>query len=360
VLPASNKGVGMNIGFPDVCLTPAPPAPPVPVPYPNLALNAQAAPFSLTVKVSMVNALNMGSEIPLTSGDEPGIANPTIKGPGRYTMGNPVVMVEALPAINLTCPTNGNNMNNPLGAVLVPSITNVFFGDRAQPAPPLGAPRSVDLAAVTRLAGSIAPSGPVSGTTQPGGVACLAVPVFSSDVSARVYSAVGRPGGGRVTALVLDLRGCPGGDVDACLRLAGDFLDRGSMIATMIDPDGDAIVHRARHGDPYTFPLFLLVDRLTASAAELFAGSLQQNGRAVVVGERTYGKGTAQTLLPGFAEPSACYATVATFTLPNGEPIEGRGIYPDVEVPADAALDAALTMITSPQPRARCADAASR
>ncbi len=63
MLPASNKGAGMNIGFPDVCLTPAAPAP-VPVPYPNMAMNAMAAPFAATVKVSMMNALNMGSQIP--------------------------------------------------------------------------------------------------------------------------------------------------------------------------------------------------------------------------------------------------------------------------------------------------------
>src|SRR4051812_18030329 len=100
MLPASNRGVGMNIGFPDVCLTPAVPAP-VPVPYPNIAMNVQAAPFSPIVKVTMMPAINMGSKIPMSLGDDAGVAHPVFKTMGMYTMGNPVVLVNSLPAVNL-------------------------------------------------------------------------------------------------------------------------------------------------------------------------------------------------------------------------------------------------------------------
>ncbi len=145
MLPASNKGVGMNIGFPDVCLTPVGPAV-VPIPYPNIALNAMAVPFSPVVKVTMMPALNMGSKIPMTMGDEPGVAHPMYKQMGAYTMGNPIVYVDKLPAINLLCPTTGNNMNDGLGAVLVPSVTNVLY-TLAPSSPEGGAaagPRSFD------------------------------------------------------------------------------------------------------------------------------------------------------------------------------------------------------------------------
>jgi carboxyl-terminal processing protease len=98
----------------------------------------------------------------------------------------------------------------------------------------------------------------------------------------------------------------------------------------VIEPDGDEMAFAARQGDPYQFPLALLIDRGTASAAELFAGCLKAHGRAVLVGETTYGKGSIQKLVPGFAEPGAHYATVATFILPNGEPIEGRGVSPHI------------------------------
>src|ERR1700734_2370282 len=115
MLPASNKGVGMNIGFPDVCLTPAGPVP-VPIPYPNMAMNAMAVPFVPTILVSFMPALNMMSKIPLTLGDQPGVATPLFMQMGAYTMGNPIVMLQGLPAVNLTCLTTGNNMNNPVGA----------------------------------------------------------------------------------------------------------------------------------------------------------------------------------------------------------------------------------------------------
>jgi carboxyl-terminal processing protease len=77
MLPASNRGVGMSLGFPDVCLTPPVP---LPVPYPNMGFNAMSAVFSPVVKVSMLPALNMASFVPMTMGDELGIAHPTFKG----------------------------------------------------------------------------------------------------------------------------------------------------------------------------------------------------------------------------------------------------------------------------------------
>ena len=324
MLPASNSGVGMNIGFPDVCVTPVGPVP-VPIPYPNMAMNATAVPFAPNVLVSFVPGLNMGAEMPMTLGDQAGVESPFM-GPGRYTMGNPTVLVNALPAVNLLCPTTGNDFINPLGAVLVPSITNVFYG-RA------GGPRqgAVDVSAMGELARALAEPAPMEALSAEG-VAVIAVPVFSSGVPARVYSAVSRWGADRIRALILDLRGCPGGELVAMLELAGDFLPDGTVLVTATDGDGDDTVYRAHQERPYPFPLVVLVDRRTASVAELFAGALQAHGRAVVVGERTYGKGTAQKLLPGFAEPQACYATVATFALPNGAPVEGRGIRPDVAI----------------------------
>jgi carboxyl-terminal processing protease len=325
MLPASNSGVGMNIGFPDVCVTPVGPVP-VPIPYPNMALNVMAVPFAPNVLISFMPGLNMGAETPITLGDQAGVESPFM-GPGRYTMGNPTVMVNALPAVNLLCPTTGNDFINPIGAVMVPSITNVFYSRAGGPS--LGV---VDAEAMTQLSRALAGSAPIE-TLSPEGVAFIAVPVFSSDVPARVFSAVSRWGQHRVAALILDLRGCPGGELVAALELAGDFVPEGTLRLTATDADGDDTVYRSRHDKPYGFPLVVLVDRRTASAAEIFAGTLQVHRRAVVVGERTYGKGTAQKLLPGFSQPCACYATLATLTLPNGEPVEGRGIRPDVETP---------------------------
>jgi carboxyl-terminal processing protease len=199
----------------------------------------------------------------------------------------------------------------------------------------------VDLAAIRRLSRALAPTErPVEALSEDG-IAFLAIPIFSAGVPARVYSALHRFGLDHVRALILDLRGCPGGELVAALELASDFLDEGTLLVSAIDEDGDEICHRVRGARPHRFPLFLLVDRGTASAAEVFAGCLQAHGRALVLGETTHGKGSAQRLVPGLSEPGICYATVATFTLPNGEPIQDRGVRPDREVsPATAHEDA--------------------
>src|SRR5258708_6126146 len=119
MLPASNRGAGSNKGFPDVCLTPVLGALPIPIPYTNQAMNAQASGFAETVFISSMNAINLRTTIPVTTGDEEGTESRNTE-VGQYTMGNEVVYVEAMPAINLLCPTTGNDMNCD-GAVVDPS-----------------------------------------------------------------------------------------------------------------------------------------------------------------------------------------------------------------------------------------------
>lgn len=335
MLPASNRGVGMNLGFPDVCVTPVGPVP-TPIPYPNMAMNAAAVPFAMTLYLSFVNALNMGSVIPMTLGDQPGTLSPFM-GPGRYTMGNPVVNVEGLPAINLLCPTTGNNMINGLGAVVVPSVTNVFYS--YADAAPSSAGAEIDAGGLRGLRGALAPGRPLEDEALlPGGLGYLALPVFALDVPARVHGAVGRLLAAGMEGLILDLRDNPGGDLLAAVELAGDFLDAGSVIATLRDAEGDETVHRARRERPHRFPLFLLVNRGTASAAELFAGALQAHGRAVLAGERTHGKGTALQVSPGPGGRGATCGVAATFTLPGGAPLHGVGLVPDLETPTPEVL----------------------
>ncbi len=96
----------MNLGFPDVCLTPVGPVT-VPIPYPNLAMHAMAAPFSPNVMVTGTPALSMASEIPLTLGDSAGVAHPILMETGAFTLGNPTVMVNMLPGICSSAPRPG-------------------------------------------------------------------------------------------------------------------------------------------------------------------------------------------------------------------------------------------------------------
>jgi carboxyl-terminal processing protease len=331
MLTAQNKGAGQNIGFPDVCLTPPVP---VPIPYPNIAYNSMSVQFCPTILLSQIPAHNKGTIIPVTFGDCPGSANSPYMDKGEHVQGNAKVYLMGLQGINLTNPTTGNAKNNGIGMVAVPSATNVFYTyaltGGAPPDPP-PQPGVMTREALAELGRSLSTSrGPaVESALLPGGVGRITIRRFSSDVPSAVYHAVRQLVGQGMEALVLDLRGNPGGEMNAFVQLAGDFLEPGSIIATMTDADGDDTVYRAQQPLPYRFPVTLLVDAGTASAAELFAGCLQAHGRATVVGERTYGKGEAQTVVIS-PDGSALYATVASFTLPDGQRVQGVGVTPDL------------------------------
>lgn len=335
MLPASNRGAGMNIGFPDVCNTIVGPAT-VPIPYPNFALNVQATPFSPTVKVSMMPALNMSSAIPMTMGDEAGTAHPTIKGMGRYTMGNPIVFIDGMPAINLTCPTTGNNMNNPLGAVLVPSAVNVFYCRAGAAAELSGAlPLSAD--DLGAIAGALSRGDEFVTSELLGSVAVVHIGAFEESTPSTVFAHLSRLVANGATSIVIDLRSCPGGELDAAVRLSSDFLADGAVVTRGVDADDDAFERVARGGAAWKEPLFVLVDGGTASAAEVFAGALRHHGRATLVGSTTYGKGSAQGVRSAKGE-GVVYATAFEVLLPNGDSITRRGVAPDVETASEAAL----------------------
>ncbi len=308
MLPASVSGPGMNMGFPDVCLTPAFPSP-IPIPYPNMGMHAMAAPFCPTILLGMMPALNMGSIIPLTMGDEPGVANPMFMQMGMFTMGSPTVLLGGMPAITLTSTTTGNNMNNPVGAVLVPGMPTVLFGYAEEPRSH-GVPVSAGNAV---RAGFIAP-----------GIGRVAIRAFAPGVAAAVHSAIVGLAREGLSQLVFDLRDNPGGELGGAIEVLRNLLPEGSLVAVVEDAEGDALTYRAR-GDAYPWPIVIQVDRRTASAAELFAGCLQAHGRALVVGERTYGKATAFALVAG------AFVDVGRFRLPGGACVDGTGVTPDVE-----------------------------
>src|SRR6185437_4083134 len=186
MLPAINRGAGANIGLPDICMLPPLGTPGV---FVNEGMHAMALAFSPNVMLTGMSALSAISVLPMTMGDEPGVMGPSIKGPGRFVMGNPVVSINMMPGICLCCPTTGNNCNDALGAVLVPSATNVFYTYRELSADDLGA---------------LAP-----------GVGGIAIRVFSTDVPARVFCAVQELEAQGMRELLIDLRDDPGGEARA-------------------------------------------------------------------------------------------------------------------------------------------------
>jgi carboxyl-terminal processing protease len=327
MLPACTRAKGQSLAFPDVRPTQVGPAV-VPVPYPNLTMNAQMLKFSPNVVVGGANALNVGSKTQRTMGADAALPPNNLS--GGYIAGNPVVSINGLPAVNLACPASGDNMQA-VGAVVVPSVANVLYTlapDGASCGSPIdGDPyaRELDRAALEVLpsCGSAAP--PVEGRMVSEGVGYVAIRAFSADVPARFFVTARALAAQGMRAMVLDLRGNPGGEETAFVELASDFLDAGSVVVARIDGDGDETVLRASREAAYRWPVTIVVDRWTASAAELFAGCLKAHGRARVVGERTYGKGVGQRVSVT-ADGRVLAASVVRYRLPDGQEVEGAGI----------------------------------
>jgi carboxyl-terminal processing protease len=158
-------------------------------------------------------------------------------------------------------------------------------------------------------------------------------------------------------ALILDLRGNPGGLLDVSIEVARRFLSSGIIVSTQhYDPKLSAVFESSNPG-AVTMPLAVLVDGDTASAAEVLAGALKENKRAKVIGQTTYGKGCSQGLLklpaegalrtPAVTMPNAgptggIRITIARFFSPTGQPYSGRGVEPDLPADTDHQMSAAL------------------
>jgi len=366
-MPASNQGVGMNTGFPDVCNTPVGPAT-APIPYPNVGANAMSMPFCPTILVSFAPGHNQLAKPAMTNGDNAGVAHPLFMQPGGNNMGSIKIFLMGVPAEHLTNPCQGNNYNCSLDAKLVPSVTNVLMTC----CPPSGAEglaaavREVveddpgatlgltavpdaggglrvvhvrrdgtadrlgvragdvleavggrDLAAAEALP-DVAPGAPValtvrragagrlelrgrgaeaapavSGRLRPDGVGHLVVRRFPVGLAARARAVLDGLAEGGARGIVLDLRGNPGGALEAAVDLAGSFCPAGTPVARVEDAGADAVAAVPPGASPVDLPLAVLVDGQTASAGEVLAAALQDAGRAVVVGRATFGKGVA-------------------------------------------------------------------
>ncbi len=141
--------------------------------------------------------------------------------------------------------------------------------------------------------------------------------------------------------LVLDLRGNPGGLFDEAVSMCDLFLTNGPIVSA-IGRGGRVLDQQSAKegGTQPNYPLAVLIDRGSASAAEVVAGALHDRGRARLFGERSYGKGSVQSIMP-LSDGSGLKLTVARYSTPSGRVIDGQGIEPDE--PADAKTDAPVT-----------------
>lgn len=132
--------------------------------------------------------------------------------------------------------------------------------------------------------------------------------------------------------LVLDLRGNPGGLLNVAVDIADKFVDQGVIVSTRGRAPGQTQVFRAKPDKPYTMPVAILVDRDSASASEILAGALQELKRAIVIGDRSFGKGSVQSIFELRTVPAGLKLTTAKFYSPKNNPYSERGVEPDVPV----------------------------
>jgi carboxyl-terminal processing protease len=158
-------------------------------------------------------------------------------------------------------------------------------------------------------------------------------------------------------SLILDLRGNPGGLLTAAIAISDRFLPEGTIVSTKGRTAADNSREQANYGQTWKVPLVLLIDRNSASASEILAAAIQENGRGIIVGERSYGKGTVQTLFPLQSAPAGLRLTTARFYSPEGREMAGAGVTPDLAVDPtigddaenDAAIATAIKLTADPR-----------
>ena len=180
---------------------------------------------------------------------------------------------------------------------------------------------------------------PVTWKLEKNSIGHIMINEFSRDVGSDVFAAwkdLQKQATGRLTGLVLDLRSNPGGSLDEAVALSDLFLTDGQIVSQRGRARGESISYDAEtvfRGDiAEGLPIVVLIDAGSASASEIVAGALQDHRRAVVMGERSFGKGSVQSLLP-LGRDAALKLTTARYYTPSGHSVQEGGIKPDITVP---------------------------
>src|SRR3569833_2326374 len=168
------------------------------------------------------------------------------------------------------------------------------------------------------------------------GIGYININTFTGNVAEQTKAAligVDKATGGHPLGYVVDLRSNPGGLLDQAVDVADDFLDSGEIVSQRGRTKDDIERYYARPGDlAHGLPVVVLTDAGTASASEIVAGALQDHRRALIMGEKSFGKGSVQTVVQTKPE-SALRLTTARYYTPSGRSVQAGGIEPDIAVP---------------------------
>ncbi len=193
----------------------------------------------------------------------------------------------------------------------------------------------------------------VKSQLEPGHVGYVRISTFDENTATELRAAIAKlrqEAGGNFSGFVLDLRNDAGGLLDAAVEAAADFLDSGTVVTTRgRDPDENRVYEAPPNGDLIRgVPMVVLINGASASASEIVAGALQDAHRAAVLGTRSFGKGSVQSIIP-IEDHGALRLTTALYYTPSGRSIQGEGITPDqlVTLPKDQQVANALVTYES-------------
>lgn len=137
---------------------------------------------------------------------------------------------------------------------------------------------------------------------------------------------------GKIEGVLIDLRKNPGGLLDQAVKVSDLFLKEGAIVSTMgRDPKSKEVSYASKKAPYGDIPIVILINEFSASASEIVAGALQDNKRAIVVGEKSFGKGSVQSVIK-LGDGSGLKLTVARYYTPSGVSIQSEGITPDIEI----------------------------
>jgi carboxyl-terminal processing protease len=175
----------------------------------------------------------------------------------------------------------------------------------------------------------------VKSRMEPDGIGYVRLTQFTEQADSSLKAAVKKlqqDNGGKLTGLVLDLRNNPGGLLDQAVAVSSDFIAEGEIVSTRARHPEDSQRWDARGHDILNgAPMVVLINAGSASASEIVSGALQDHHRAVLLGTRSFGKGSVQTVIP-LPGNTAMRLTTARYYTPSGRSIQARGITPDVPV----------------------------
>lgn len=166
-------------------------------------------------------------------------------------------------------------------------------------------------------------------------VVYIRISSFSEDVDTMIAKAIKdakKKLGDKLKGVVIDVRNNPGGLLDQAVNVSDLFLDKGEIVSTRSRNEEDTVKYTAKEGDiAKGLPIVVIINDGSASASEIVAGALQDHKRAIILGEKSFGKGSVQTVIP-LGKYGAMRLTTARYYTPSGRSIQAKGIEPDIEV----------------------------